>query len=333
MLMRVAILHDNVSEKDGPDARDVLVQARAVAEALEKLGHQTHSVPCTLNLDRMHSALLAFQTERVFNLVESLSGHGRLIYLVPACLEALGISYTGTRTESMFLTSQKTMAKQRLIRFGLPTAEWVGPCPGPSSLPIPLKKSPSAWIIKSVWEHASFGLGENALVTVSDTRELWPLLRERAPDLGGLCFAERYIEGREFNLSLLADASGPRVLPPAEILFQGYEVGKARIVDYRAKWDESSFEYHRTPRSFDFGPQDAELLGKLRDLSLASWAAFALSGFARVDFRVDESGRPWILEINANPCLSPDAGFAAALEKAGIPYTEAVRQILADTGP
>lgn len=329
--MRVAILHDGVSEADGPDARDVLVQVRAVSEALAALGHQVRTLPCTLNLEAVREALLAFRAERVFNLVESLAGHGRLIHLIPACLDALGIPYTGARTVPLFLTSHKVLAKERLKQAGLPTAEWVGPCPpAPAALS---GEGAGAWMIKSVWEHASIGLDEGSVVTVPEARALAPLMAARAPKLGGLCFAERYIEGREFNLSLLADEDGPRLLPPAEIRFAGYEAGRPRIVDYRAKWDESSFAFHHTIRSFDFEARDAGLLERLRRLAADCWAVFGLSGYARVDFRVDEEGGPWILEVNANPCLSPDAGFAAALERAGISCTEAVRRILADVHP
>jgi len=327
--MRVVIVHDSVSALDRPDALDVVVQARAVAAALEEMGHSVEILPCTLDLASLCDALRSRRPERVFNLVESLAGHGRLIHLVPSCLDALGYSYTGARTAPLFLSSHKVLAKDRLTRFGLPTAEWVGPCPG-SPPPEHTGINAGVWIIKSVWEHASIGLDENGLVAVSDIRELWRLLEARAPDLGKLCFAERYIEGREFNLSLLAQPGGLRVLPPAEIRFEGYPVGKARIVDYRAKWDAASFEYHHTPRGFDFGPEDAKLLAELQDLARNAWGAFGLSGYARVDFRVDENGQPWILEINANPCLSPDAGFAAALDRAGISYTEAVGYILAD---
>ena len=66
-------------------------------------------------------------------------------------------------------------------------------------------------------------------------------------------------------------------------------------------------------------------------LALACWHLFALRGYARVDFRVDESGEPWILEVNTNPCLSLDAGFAAAVERAGLGFADAIARILAAT--
>jgi len=65
-------------------------------------------------------------------------------------------------------------------------------------------------------------------------------------------------------------------------------------------------------------------------LARKCWIVFGLRGYVRVDFRVDRDGQPWILEINTNPCISPDAGFAAALAQAGIPYEEAIRRIVED---
>jgi D-alanine-D-alanine ligase len=120
------------------------------------------------------------------------------------------------------------------------------------------------------------------------------------------------------------------VLPPAEIVFEGYGPDRPRIVDYRAKWDADSFEYTHTPRRFEFPETERLLLKRLTETALAAWRCFGLAGYARVDFRVDDGGRPWILEVNANPCLSPDAGFAAALERAGIPFAMAVDRILGD---
>ena len=157
------------------------------------------------------------------------------------------------------------------------------------------------------------------------------LLPERARRLGGVCFAEHYIEGRECNLALLAGPHGPELLPPAEIVFDNFPPGMPRILDYRAKWDEQSFACRHTRRSFDFPPADGPLLARLEQLALACWRIFRLNGYARVDFRIDAAGAPWILEVNANPCLSTEAGFCAALERAAIPFREAVRRIVADS--
>lgn len=332
--MRIAIVHNAVVDASAADERDVLVQAEAVRTALAGLGHQAGCVACTLDLDRVRRELDSQRPDLVFNLVESLGGTGRLIHLAPSLLDAMGIAYTGACAEAIQLTSHKILAKDRLRALGLPTPDWIGPFP--QDIPAVSRGDWSAagdagpWIVKSLWEHASVGLDETALALCDRADRVPGALHARVQELGGACFAERFIEGREFNLSLLGAPGGPEVLRPAEILFEGYPPGTLRIVGYRAKWDAASHEYHHTPRRFRFPPEDAGLLGRLRESALRCWQGFGLKGYARVDFRVDAGGRPWILEINANPCLSPDAGFAAALEASGISFVSAVERILTD---
>jgi D-alanine-D-alanine ligase len=131
---------------------------------------------------------------------------------------------------------------------------------------------------------------------------------------------------------VLDGPDGPTVLPPAEILFPDFPAGKPRIVGYAAKWDPDSFEYSHTVRDFPTAPADAPLLAELERLALGCWRLFELRGWARVDFRVTTDGRPLILEINANPCLAPDAGFAAALDRADIAFADAIARILRTAG-
>ncbi|OQC54427.1 MAG: D-alanine--D-alanine ligase B [Deltaproteobacteria bacterium ADurb.Bin022] len=126
----------------------------------------------------------------------------------------------------------------------------------------------------------------------------------------------------------MSDQAGARVLPIAEMLFQDYAPDKLKIVDYKAKWDADSFEYNNTVRKFNFDDEDALLISSLQDIALQCWNIFSLRGYARVDFRVDKNNKPWVLEVNTNPCLSPDAGFAAALERAEIKYHEAIGLII-----
>ena len=323
--MRVLILIDRVTAADGPDGRDVLDQAAAVTGALTALGHTVDRLDCDLDLAALATELRQRQPELVFNLVESLGGSGRLIHLVPACLETLGVPYTGCRADALLLTSNKLLAKRWLQGAGLPVPAWVEP--GDDDLP----PGTADWIVKSVWEHASIGLDANSLVRDQNGRAVRELLPERARRVNGPCFAEHYIEGRECNLALLAGPHGPELLPPAEIVFDNFPPGMPRILDYQAKWAEASFACRHTRRSFDFPPADGPLLARLGQLALACWRIFRLNGYARVDFRIDTTGAPWILEVNANPCLSPDAGFSAALERAGIPFGEAVCRIVADS--
>lgn len=331
--MRIVVVHNAVSDADRPDDLDVLDQAETVALGLSQLGHQVGVMGCTLNLEQTLADILSYKPQAVFNLVESLGGHGRLIHVFPGLLEARGIPFTGAPAEAMRATSDKIAAKHLLTEAGLPTPAWIGPFPSdaPGKCSATAVSAPGmTWIVKSVWEHASLGLSPEALVTVTEQRDLEEIFPRRAESLGGRCFAECYVDGREFNLALLAHRDGPEILPAAEILFENFAPDRPRILDYRAKWEEGSFEYRHTPRRFDFPPQDQVLLDQLRELSLNCWWLFGLRGYARVDFRVDGQGRPFILEINANPCLSPNAGYVAALERAGIGLPEALERILVD---
>ena len=332
--MQVAVVHNAVDESDGPDAKDVLTQVKTVCDALGVLGHDTETIACTLDLDRFQRVLTLISPDVVFNLVESLAGTGRLIHLAPFAMDAMGLPYTGSSAEQILMTSNKVMAKHHMLVQGLPTPVWLGPYPEGSLGKYPVEADgicEETWIIKSVWEHASIGLDETNIVKGEDKTKLLSLLKLRAGSLGGSCFAERFVDGREFNLSLLGGrAENPVVLPPAEIVFEDYGQEKLRIVDYQAKWDETSFAYQHTPRRFDFDPDDDHLLETLKGLAKKCWIGFGLRGYARVDFRVDPAGNPWILEINANPCLSPDAGFAAALAQGGLAFSESIRYILED---
>jgi D-alanine-D-alanine ligase len=255
----------------------------------------------------------------------------------------------------LFITTDKVLAKRWLRQAGLPTPSWLAAIGDDNEGSGDCRSG--RYLVKTVYEHGSFGLDDEFMVVTGDVTDVRARIVEASLRLDRECFAERYIEGREFNLSLLA--SEPRssstravragddakaaiaagsteypavdVLPPAEIDFSAFPPSKLRVVGYRAKWEEGTFEFDHTPRRFDFPSSDSTLLTDLRDLARRCWSLFGLRGCARVDFRVDRDGRPWILEVNANPCLSLDGGFAAAVRQTGLSYDQAIARILADT--
>lgn len=334
--MKILIVHDEVPSGPGagagarPDETDALVQAGVVAEALRELGHEPTTLGVTLDLESTIASIKAAAPDLVFNIVESLGGHGRLIHVLPGVLDALGIPYTGASAEAQFATSNKLIAKQLMHGAGIPTPPWFTHSQLIGGAGVPCGR----YIIKSVWEHASIGLDEESIIELPDVAD--PRLRLRAElesrldQLGGEGFIERYIDGREFNLALLGHSESPQILPAAEVVFDGYDASKPKVVGWRAKWEDDSFEYHHTPRKFDFPPAEHELIERLHSIALDCWRLFDLRGHARVDFRVDDKGWPWVLEVNTNPCLSPDAGFTAALNQAGLTLADAARRILAD---
>jgi D-alanine-D-alanine ligase len=314
MPARIVLLHDAAAAAGRPDASDTLIEAQAIAAALERQGHETVTVPVGLDLEALQLRLSELAPHAVFNLVESLDGSGRLLHLVPALLESLGIPFTGCSAHALATTSNKLAAKNVLRLAEIATPEVLGSGRGVGP-----------WIVKSVHEHASLGLDDSSVVPGAEAAAR--VLEARRAEFGGDWFAERFVSGRELNVGLVAAVEGPRVLPAAELRFEGFPAGKPEIIGYAAKWDVDSFEYRNTVRSFDVEPELAARAGRL---ALACWELFALAGYARVDFRVDSSGLVSVLEINANPCLSPDAGFAAALRQAGIDFDEAIDWLVSD---
>jgi D-alanine-D-alanine ligase-like ATP-grasp enzyme/ribosomal protein S18 acetylase RimI-like enzyme len=322
--MKVCLFHNAVDAEGSAADRDVLAQVAAVEAACQALGHSTSRVPCTLNLEAAEQAFSAERPDVVFNLVESLAESDRLAHLAAALLEALDLPYTGATAAALQLTNNKPLTKERLRAAGLPTPDWV------SLADCHIRSLAPPYIIKAIWEHASVGIDDHAVIATGDGSTLPGQLESRSRQLGGECFAEQFIAGREFNLSLLTSPAGGELLPPAEIDFSAFPEDKPKIVGYAAKWDERSFEFGNTPRMFDFNEGDVPLLEELKTLALKSWQLLDLRGYARVDFRVDAEGQPFILEINANPCLSPDAGFAAALAEGKIGFEQAIERILAE---
>src|SRR5262245_43410918 len=307
---RVVLLHDAADASGRPDSSDTLLEAQAIAAALATLGYETTTLPVGLDLASLQQRLRELAPHAVFNLVESIEGQGRLLNLVPTLLESLGVPFTGCSAHAVATTPHKLAAKKLLRQADIAT---------PAVLGQPGDDGP--WIVKSVFEHASLGLDDSSVV--GEPAAAARILEARRAEFGGDWFAERYVPGRELNVA----PSGPRVLPVAELKFDAYPKGKPEIVGYAAKWDVDSFEYRHTVRSFDVEP---ELAARAERLALACWELFALDGYARVDYRVDASGFLFVLEVNANPSLSPDAGFAAALARAGLGDGDAIGWLSAD---
>jgi D-alanine-D-alanine ligase len=327
--MKVVILYDQIAkEGSNPDQSDALVQAEAVSRALSDLGHESVEMSVSMDIKGFLKEIKETYPQLVFNLVESVEGHGRLIHFPASMMDLLGIPYTGAPSDALYLTSSKILTKKILAGAGLPTP----PHFSPGELKAKSLQLRGPYIIKSVWEHASVGLEESSVLSVKGSGQLLAEMEKRRDSLGGDCFAELFIDGREFNLSLLASQEGPEALPPAEMRFIDYPPGKWKVVGYRAKWDDASFESLHTQRSFEFPKSERPLLQNLVEIAKRCWHLFGLRGYARVDFRVDDRNQPWVLEINTNPCLSPDAGFVAASSQAGLSYRQVVERIVNDAG-
>jgi D-alanine-D-alanine ligase len=305
--MKILVLHSDVAAGAPPEELDTLIAAEAVARALAARGYGVEQAP--FRRETLKDILSRAAPDIVFNLVEGVDGQGRLAPLAPRMLAALGVRFTGVTAEAMATTNDKPLTKTMLRDAGLATPDWAVP-PDWRGL-----DGQGRWIVKASLEDASLGLDDACVVEAAGVPARAAACAAR---FGGQWFAERYVEGREFNLAILGSRAYWRVLPMAEMRFEQWPDGKPRIVGYDAKWEEESSGWRGTVRAFGVEKSEPMLAAKLQSACDRVWKLFDLCGFVRVDFRVAAGGTPLILEINTNPCISPDAGFAAAAEEAGM---------------
>jgi D-alanine-D-alanine ligase len=321
-MKKLLIFHSPLTETAPPDELDVLEQVAFFKQALQSREYHVDVMPFPYDMESLGCLLESMKPELVVNLVETLFSSGRLAHLPPFLLEHFAMPYTGCPAEAIYNTNNKILAKQMMLAAGIPTPGFFS-WPAMKDLPV---LPQGRFLVKSVWEHASFGMDESKELLFDNIAKLQEQMQSGGNP--GEFFAEQYIHGREFNLSVIDGPSGPQVLPPAEICFN-FPEEKSHIVGYRAKWDESSFEYANTIRRFDFDDADLPLVKHLEAIALRCWQHFGLRGYARVDFRVDEKGNVFVLEVNANPCIAAGSGLVAAVERAGISRNELVERIIA----
>jgi D-alanine-D-alanine ligase-like ATP-grasp enzyme/ribosomal protein S18 acetylase RimI-like enzyme len=304
-----------------PDEIDSIVTAEAVTAALQSLGYAAEIVALAPGLAALET-LPARRPLVVFNLVDAVDGDCRLAPMVPARLDALGLPYTGAGTSAWLETLSKVATKLKLRAAGLPTPDW---SEDGSGLDPDLRV-----IVKPIWEHGSLGIDAASVVRTSDAPRL---IAERTGAWRTEHFAEGFIKGREFAASLIEGPEGVEVLPLRETVFQGFAADAPQITGYDAKWTPESAAWSGTPRRFGIESDEPALAAELQRLALACWRLFGVRGYARVDFRVDASGAPFILEVNMNPCLGRDAGFAASAAHAGLSYEGLVARIVGIANP
>jgi D-alanine-D-alanine ligase len=314
------ILHSGSLSGERADEADTLTQMHEITATLTTLGWDVEPISYDLGEAVVSRALQAFTPDIVFNLVESAFGSDAHSYRATQFLDMLGLRYTGAPTYSLRFCASKTRLKKLLVEANIATPHWAAHSPDKAP-----KLPAGRYIVKSETEHGSLGLDSTSVV---EADAVWFTITQLANRHGGAWFAEQYVDGREFNVSLLATGGSPEVLPLAEIAFDGLPASLPKIVDYAAKWDEMSLTYRHTQRVFP--SEEPDLFAKLANLSRRCWDICGLKGYARIDFRVDETGNPYVIDVNPNPCLSADAGFLAAASRAGLSPQQVMQRILDD---
>ncbi|HEY45433.1 MAG TPA: D-alanine--D-alanine ligase [Anaerolineae bacterium] len=301
--------------------RGVIACAEAVYEALTQVGYQVVKLPFSREVELVLAPYPANQWI-VFNLAEGLAGRLFEEARIAWALEAMGYRFTGSDGAAIARSLHKARAKELLMAKRVATPAWwlfhhpdeVQAFSGEIRFPL---------IVKPVAEDASIGLDAGAVVhTLAGLRKRVAYVVERYRQTA---LAEAFIVGRELNVSLWGEP--PRVLPLAEIDFSAFSDPHERIVSFAAKWEEDSFEYQHTPVLCP-AEVDVDLKNRVKNAAKRAWDAIRCRGYARVDMRIDGQGIPYVVEINCNPDLSPDAGFARAALTAGYSYQDMVVKIV-----
>lgn len=324
--MNVAILYNEPSLPiDHPDYAQeagVLEAVEAAEGSLTSAGHTTARLGVGGDPLTIATALRTTRADVIVNLCEGLGGVGGGESQVTGLLELTGIPFTGSSSECLSLVLHKARTKWLLHGAGLPTAPFrYAPHDSPLAIDefTPLLRS-GAVIVKPAHEDASLGIGPESVV-----RDAAALLAriQQVRDRYGDVLIEQFLSGREFNVGVIA-LPDPILLPLAEI---EYQPGASGLVSYDAKWTPGTVDYGGTPVRCP-----AEVSEPLSaEISRVSLAAFRLTGardYARVDLRLDAEGRVHILEVNANPDISPSAGLARAILASGMSYNEFIVRLV-----
>jgi D-alanine-D-alanine ligase len=301
------------------DELDVLDQVAYIEQHLIEMGFYVYRKGITENFMKEIAILAEEKPDFVFNLVESIKNKGELNYFIPALLNMYSIPYSGNSLEAIFFTTSKTIASRMMKDSGINNPASYKPSQ------MGLLKPGQRYIVKPVWEDGSLGITADSVFECTSGFEEKLIGKDDAH-----WFIEDFIDGREYNLSVLAGNEGPEVLPPAEIVFRDYNDSRPKIVDFKAKWEMDTFEFINTVREFPGSSLDPEFINRLKETAKACWLLFGLKGYARVDVRADSKGNIYVIEINANPCISPDGGFVAATRQAAYPFTTVLQRIIND---
>lgn len=298
---------------DAESEHEVLWTVEVVSKTLLQAGFRVSRLGANDSLALL-TGVQSLRPDVVFNLFEGTADRGITEAYVAGLLEWLDIPYTGCPFQALCLARSKHITKHLLHGAGLPTASFFVV----EDMNVPACTLEWPVIVKPATQDASVGLDQGSVVTTQEklTERVHYLLKTYGPPV----LVEEFISGRELNVGLI-EAPDLRALPVSEILFVHSKPGYWPIVTYDAKWKPGSHDYEATPPRYP-----AEVTPKLSErLTTLAKHAFRLLGcrdYARVDFRVRQSGKPYILEVNPNPDFSPSAGLAGGLASAGLTHAQ-----------
>jgi D-alanine-D-alanine ligase len=316
---------EQAANANTPDAMSVRGSAKAIASALIEAGYSVelegvHGVDVYAVLARLGKN----RPDLLFNLCESMDGEPRNEPTFAGLLELFRIPYTGADLLALATCLFKHRTKDVLIAHGVSTPPYrllrrAADLEDPS-----LDALDYPWFVKLAHADASLGITEANLVR--DAAALRARARELMVEFREGVLAERYVEGREVNVTLFGSCDQVEVLPLHEIDFAAMPADRPRIVSYAAKWDEAHVDYEGT-KPVPIRNASPELVASIERVARAAFRAVELRDYGRVDLGIDDAGVPWVIDVNPNPDISPDSGCARAAAAAGMSYPQMVGRI------
>lgn len=302
---------------------DIRESVEEVAGSLERLGYRTILTPLTEEgFDEFLKEINDGRADLVFNLCEGAFLNSKFEMNIAALLELYDLKFTGNPSITLGVALNKGWTKDILKGAGVDTPpHFVTDDPSvelPEGLSFPL-------IVKPLTEDASLGIETDSVVHTME--ELSARIEHILEEYCSHALVERFIDGREFNISVMGNDDETVALPPSEIDFSEYPEELPRICSYEAKWIEVSPLYRKTPPVCP-APVSEELKKRLEATAIRAYRALGCRDYARVDMRLDKDGNLWVLEVNPNPDISRDAGFARAARAAGMEYHQFIGELV-----
>lgn len=296
---------------------------RDVMRALKRLGHEASAFGVYDDVQPLIDHIRAEKPDVVFNQCESFSGDRAQEPNVPALLELLGVPYTGAKPEALSLCKDKGLTKKILSFHDVRVPEFEI-----SWQKRPAKKLPADFrfpaIIKPLGLDSSEGIAQCSLVT--NEEEGLARVRYIHEKLDTDAIVEEYIDGRELYVGVFGNER-LTVLPPQELHFKQWPADAPRVLTYRAKWDEAYRRRHGID-SDSAKKLPPKTLARINDTCKQIYRLFKITGYARVDLRLDRSDDVVFLEVNPNPSIKRADDFAGAARQAGIGYDDLLNRIL-----
>jgi len=318
--LRVGLTYDlktdyKFRENDPPDAHaefDYPQTVEDITSALKELGFEVKKIG---NVNNLLKNLNNLDVDIVFNIAEGKDTRNRESQ-VPIILETLGIPYVGSDGLTLGITLDKVTTKKILIAEGLPTPKFFE-AKTPDYINVDHLKFPL--IVKPRYEGSSKGLDEKAKVNNEEElnqRINYVISTYRQPAL-----VEEFIRGWEFTVAIVGNDE-PEVYAPLQTKIDGKEKVGDLFYTFQHLIAQERIEYIFPPLISE------DLQKKMMDIALKVYKILDCRDFGRVDFRMDEEGNPYVLEINPLPCLSKHDAFNIIAEKIGIGYTQMIGKII-----